>query len=278
MLYVVATPIGNLRDLSPHARDVLATADLIAAEDTRVTGQMLATLGIQTKLMSCREHNERAAAEKILAALRAGQAVALVSDAGTPGISDPGARVIAAARAAGLPVAPVAGPSAVAAALSVAGLADGPWLFYGFLPARTAARKTVLEGLKAQPCALVFYEAPHRILETLDDLAAVFGETREVFMAREITKRFEQFHRAAPAAMAAWTRADADRQRGEFVLVLDAPPPAGGGDALAEAERVLDILLAECPVSQAARLTARITGQKKSALYDLALAKGNPDA
>ena len=271
VLYVVATPIGNLRDISPRALDVLAACDLIAAEDTRTTQQLLNAWHISGKLLACHEHNEAAAAQRIVAALQAGQRVALVSDAGTPAISDPGARVVAAVRAAGCAVSPIPGASAAIAALSVAGLDAGDWLFHGFLPAKPGHRRRALEHLRDIPAALVFYEAPHRIVETLTDLASVLGAPRGCLLGREISKRFEQFHRASLGDMCDWIQADSDRQRGEFVLIVDAPVTAQN-DA-AEAIRVLDLLLEECSPSQAARLAARITGHKKSVLYDLALSK-----
>lgn len=271
ILYVVATPMGNLRDLSLRALDVLRAVDLIAAEDTRITQQLLNAWHISGKLMACHDHNEAAAAQRIVTALQAGQRVALVSDAGTPAISDPGARVVAAVRAAGLTASPIPGASAAIAALSVAGLDAGDWLFHGFLPAKPTHRKKALEALRDTPAALVFYEAPHRIVETLADLASVLGPMRGCLLGREITKRFEQFHRATLAAMLDWIQADTDRQRGEFVLIVDAPAPVEND--FAEAERILDLLLEECSPSQAARLAARISGQKKSALYDLAIQK-----
>ena len=268
-LYVVATPIGNLRDLSPHALDVLKSADWVAAEDTRTSQGLLAAHGIQSRMVALHEHNEAAGAARLVAELQAGRSVAYVSDAGTPGISDPGAKLVAAARAAGLPVSPVPGPSAVAAALSVAGL-EGAWLFAGFLPAKPAARRKALESLADLPYALVFYEAPHRIEACVADLAEVLGGERRVLFARELTKRFEQLHQCSLAEAGAWLAADENHRRGEFVLVLDPPPPAPADDN-PEARRVLEILLEELPVKQAAHLAARLTGARKNALYDLAL-------
>jgi 16S rRNA (cytidine1402-2'-O)-methyltransferase len=270
-LHIVATPIGNLRDLGLRALDVLKSADLIAAEDTRTTQGLLAAYGIhQAKLTALHEHNEQRAAARLLDALREGKSVAYVSDAGTPGISDPGARLVAAARAAGLPVTPIPGPSAVAAALSVAGI-DGPWLFVGFTPAKPAARRKALQALAALPCALVFYEAPHRVEETVADLLAVLGGERTILFGREITKRFEQFHACALAAAPAWLVADDNHRRGEFVLVVSAPPAHDNDADDGEARRVLGILLEELPLKQAAQLAARLTGARRNALYDLAL-------
>jgi 16S rRNA (cytidine1402-2'-O)-methyltransferase len=268
-LYIVATPIGNLRDITLRALDILKTADLVAAEDTRVTGGLLSAYGISARLFACHEHNERSAAAALVDKLRAGSSIALVSDAGTPGISDPGAVVVRAARAAGIPVEPIPGPSAVAVALSVAGLEDGHWLFHGFLSHKPGERRRELEGLAALPQALVFYESPHRILDTVADLAAVLGGDRRLFIARELTKRFESFHACALAEAVDWLAADDNRQRGEFVLVVSGRPPEADS-GMQEARRVLALLLEDLPASQAARLAARITGAKKNALYDLA--------
>jgi len=268
-LYIVATPIGNLRDITLRALDILKTADLVAAEDTRVTGGLLSAYGIAAKLFACHEHNERTAAAALVDKLRGGSSVALVSDAGTPGISDPGAVVVQAARAAGIPVEPIPGASAVAVALSAAGLEDGHWLFHGFLPHKSGDRRRELEALAALPQALVFYESPHRILDTVADLAAVLGGDRRLFIARELTKRFESFHACALAEAVEWLSADDNRQRGEFVLVVSGRPPETDL-GMQEAQRVLALLLEDLPASQAARLAARITGAKKNALYDLA--------
>ncbi len=270
-LHIVATPIGNLRDIGLRALDVLRSADLVAAEDTRTTQVLLAAHGIQARMVAVHEHNERGAAARLIEALRAGRSVAYVSDAGTPGISDPGARLVEAVRAAGLPVTPIPGPSAVAAALSVAGV-DGPWLFVGFLPGRTAARRKTLRGYAAWPCGLVLYEAPHRVRATVDDLLAELDSARTLLIARELSKRFEQLHQCVLADAPAWLAADENHRRGEFVLVVG-PPAAQADDAPddAEARRVLAILLEALPATQAARLAARLTGGRRNALYDLAL-------
>lgn len=268
-LAIVATPIGNLRDITLRALDVLRGADVIAAEDTRNSQHLLSAYGIQAKLVAVHEHNEAAAAGRIVEDLRAGKRVAYISDAGTPGLSDPGARLVQAVRAAGLPVMPVPGPSALAAALSVSGM-EGAFLFQGFLPPKATARRKVLEGLRDVETALVFYEAPHRIQETVADLAAVLGGGRTVLFAREITKRFEQLHACPLAEATAWLEADDNHRRGEFVLVVW-PPSQGEAEADGEGLRVLEILLAELPLKQAAHLAARITGGRKNELYDLAL-------
>lgn len=268
-LYIVATPIGNLRDLTLHALDVLRTVDLIAAEDTRNTQNLLSAYGIHARLTPLHEHNEEAAAARLVATLHEGKSVAYVSDAGTPGISDPGARLVAAARAAGVSIVPIPGASAVATALSVSGL-ESPWLFSGFLPAKTVGRRRALEDLRDLPYALVFYEAPHRIQETVADLCAVLGEGRRILFARELTKRFEQLHACPLAEASAWLEADDDHRRGEFVLIVD-PPAAREKDEEVEARRVLALLLEELPVKQAAHLAARLTGARKNALYQTAL-------
>lgn len=268
-LYVVATPIGNLADISARALEILRTADVVYAEDTRTTAHLLAHHGVQARLRSLHEHNERDAAASLIESLRAGRSVALVSDAGTPAISDPGAAAVAAVRAAGFGVVPVPGASALTAALSVAGV-TGPFAFAGFLPARPAARRTALQAWRTFPHALVLYEAPHRILECVDDLAAVLGASRDLFIARELTKLHEQTHACPLGAARAWLEADPNRQRGEFVLVVS-PPAAAVDDAQEEHERVLRALLAELPLSKAVQLAAILTGARRNALYDLAL-------
>ena len=268
-LYVVATPIGNLGDITLRALEVLKSVDRIAAEDTRVTGQLLAALGIRKPLLSVREHNERQGAEKLIGKIAAGEAVAYVTDAGTPAISDPGALLVQAVREAGFAVRPLPGANAAVAALSVAGFPPGPWLFYGFLPPKTKARQDALRDLERMSCVLVFYEAPHRVRETLADLAGVLGGERRICIARELTKQFEEIACMPLEAAAAWLDADAYREKGEFVLML-----AGAAQAAAdagEARRVLEVLLQELPVKQAAKLAAQISGEKKNLLYDMAL-------
>ena len=267
-LYVVPTPLGNLADLTERARTVLREVPWVAAEDTRHSQPLLRHLGAAARLIPAHEHNEREAAGRIIEKLAAGDAVALVSDAGTPAVSDPGARIVAAVRAAGFRVVPLPGPCAAVAALSASGLADPHFLFYGFLPAKAGQRRQALESLKALPYALVFYEAPHRVVEAVEDLAAVLGE-RTLVIARELTKLFESIHSGPLAEAAAWMRADPNRQKGEFVLVVSGAP-AGADDG--GGERVLKLLLADgLPVKQAARLAAAITGASKNALYERAL-------
>ena len=268
LLYVVATPIGNLGDITLRALEVLKQVDLIAAEDTRLTGNLLKHFGIASKLISVREHNEQAGALKIIAALRTGLSVALVTDAGTPAVSDPGARVVAAVRAAGWPVTPIPGANAAITALSASGLAAPHFLFYGFLPAKAGERRAALETLKSLPYALVFYEAPHRISDTVADLIMVLGEAREIVFARELTKTFEQFQVCPLGEAGAWLGSDPNHSRGEFVLIVSgATEVASTGTG----ERTLKILLKELPASQAAKLAAQISGEKKNTLYALAL-------
>lgn len=268
-LYVVPTPLGNLADLTRRAEETLRRVPWVAAEDTRHSAPLLKHLGSSARTLPAHQHNEYEAAARIIEKLRAGESVALISDAGTPGISDPGARVVAAVREAGCKVVPLPGACAATTALSAAGLLDEHFLFYGFLPAKGGQRRQVLESLRATQAALVFYEAPHRVLETVADMTEVFGE-RTLVIARELTKLFETVHSLPLAEALAWLKEDSNRQRGEFVLIVSgAPDEADSG----EGERVLKLLLAEgLPTKQAAKLASAITGSPKNALYDLALA------
>jgi 16S rRNA (cytidine1402-2'-O)-methyltransferase len=271
-LYVVATPIGNLGDITLRALDVLKSVDRVAAEDTRVSGQLLAHFDIRKPLVSIREHNEREAADKVSAWIAAGEAVAYVSDAGTPAISDPGARLVTAVRAAGMTVVPIPGVSAVTTALSAAGLESGQWLFHGFLPPKTGARRAQLQTLATLPCALVFYEAPHRIEETLADMAAVLDGSRAVTLARELTKKFESIVTLPLRDAPAWLAADPNHVRGEFVVIVH-PPAASAAMVDSEAMRVLDVLLGALPPTLAAKLASQITGRSKAELYKMTLAR-----
>ena len=237
-LYVVATPIGNLADISLRALQVLALADAVACEDTRNTAQLLTRYGLHRPLIAAHQHNEREVAEKLILRLQAGERIALVSDAGTPAVSDPGARIVDAVRAAGLQVVPVPGASAVIAALSAAGLVNDRFHFHGFLPAKARQRDTALAQLRTLAATLVFYEAPHRIVETVAALAAAFEPGRQVVFAREVTKLFEQIHRCALGDAPAWVAADPNRQRGEFVLLVEGAPEQEDG-AAAESDRRL---------------------------------------
>ena len=268
-LYVVATPIGNLGDISHRALEILGSVDAVAAEDTRVTRQLLARFGIAKRLIAVHEHNEKRVAKQVLALLAEGRSLALTCDAGTPAISDPGALLVAAARHAGFPVTPVPGPNAAIAALSASGLAAPHFLFYGFLPERTAARRRALGALAKLPFTLVFFEAPHRVAESIADLRAVLGGDRHVVLARELTKLFETVHDCTLAEAEAWLAADPHRRKGEFVLIVEC---ASAEPALENAgRRALEVLLAELPLKQAVSLAARIAGGGKNELYRLAL-------
>ena len=257
-LYVVATPIGNLDDISARALHILRSVALIAAEDTRHSAR--------------HEHNERDQGGRFLARLQAGEDVALISDAGTPLISDPGYHLVRQARAAGVAVVPVPGACALIAALSAAGLPSDRFIFEGFLPAKSAGRRARLEQVKEEPRTLIFYEAPHRILECLEDMQAVFGDARPALLAREITKTFETLKGLPLAELRAWVAADSNQQRGEcVVLVAGWDAPEGEAAVSAEALRVLDLLLLEMPLKRAAALAAEITGVRKNLLYQVAL-------
>ncbi len=273
ILYIVATPIGNLADASPRALETLAQADLVACEDTRTTRTLLARHGIAAQTLALHAHNERSATERLLEALREGQRVALVSDAGTPALSDPGALLVAAAHREGIRVVPIPGPSAALAAYSASGYVAERVLFAGFLPAARAARRKALAELDvAWP--VIFFEAPHRVLEAAQDLLERYGAAREIVVARELTKLYEEIARMPLAEARAWLLAEGHRQQGEFVLVIGPASPEAAGDAthsLAEGERVLGILLEELAPSDAARLAARISGAPRKALYDKAL-------
>jgi 16S rRNA (cytidine1402-2'-O)-methyltransferase len=270
-LLVVATPIGNLADASPRALEALRAADLIACEDTRTTRTLLARHGIGTRTLALHEHNERAAARRVLEWLKEGKTVALVSDAGTPALSDPGALLVAEAHRAGIRVSPVPGPSAAAAAFSACGFPGDRFLFAGFLPSSAPARRKALEALEAD-CPVIFYEAPHRVLETARDLLERFGGEREIVLARELTKKFEEVARMKLADAPGWLGADPQRLQGEFVLVL-APGPARK-PAEIDAERTLRALLEILPPSDAARVAAKITGLPRRMLYEKALKRG----
>lgn len=266
-LYIVATPIGHLDDLSPRARAVLAAVNGILAEDTRQSGVLLRHAGISTPMQALHEHNEAGRAEAVVARLRAGESLALISDAGTPLISDPGFRLVAAVRAAGFAVSPIPGPSALIAALSVAGLPTDRFAFEGFLPAKAGERATRLSALATETRTLVFYEAPHRVLETLAAMAEAFGPDRRAVLARELTKRFETVLDGTLAELAARVQADADQQRGEIVLVVAGADPEAADVRLAEGKRLYALLASELPPARAAKLAAHWCGVPKRALY-----------
>ncbi len=268
---MVATPLGNLGDLTARAADVLRAVPWVAAEDTRHSAPLLRHLGASARMLPAHQHNEEAAAQQVIEKLVAGESVALISDAGTPAVSDPGARLVGRVREAGYKVVPLPGPCAAVAALSASGITAAHWLFYGFLPTKAKQREEVLRELAPAPHAVVFYEAPHRILDTVAALATTLGITRRIVIARELTKLFESIHACPLGEALAWMEADPNRQRGEFVLIVDAPEPTDG--EAAEAERVLALLLEEgLPVKQAAKLAHAITGAAKNGLYERALA------
>lgn len=282
-LYVVATPIGNVADLSLRALHVLGLVDAVACEDTRNTGQLLTRVGLQRPLLAVHEHNEREAAERIVARLAAGERIAYVSDAGTPGISDPGARLVEAVRAAGRGVVPLPGPSAAVAALSVAGdmleHGEGRFTFVGFLPGKPKARDEAVAELAGLAHPWVIYEAPHRIGDTLAALAAALP-ARRLMIGRELTKLFEETPVLLAADAPAWLAAEATRGKGEFVIVVEGARRHAGGEAGeagdvpdARAVRMLELLLPELPAKRAAKLAAAITGAKTDALYQVALSK-----
>jgi 16S rRNA (cytidine1402-2'-O)-methyltransferase len=270
-LYVVATPLGNLGDVTLRALAVLGAVDVIAAEDTRVTRKLLQHHGIHGNLIAAHEHNERHAAERILCLLRRGESVALVTDAGTPGVSDPGAQIVATVRAGGFEVTPIPGASAAMAALSAAGRPADRFLFCGFLPPRPSARRKALDSLRPLPFLLIFYEAPHRVREALADLRDTLGGGRMVTIAREITKHFESFHTCTLAEAEPWIAADPNRVKGEFVLLVDGAELATDPDE-AHADHMLRVLLADLPLKQAVALAAAITGAGRNQLYARALA------
>ncbi len=260
-----------------RALDVLKSVDVVAAEDTRITARLLNHYGITTRMIALHEHNEKRMAPQLLEHLAAGRSVALVSDAGTPAISDPGAQVVAAALGQGYTVVPVPGANAAIAAISAAGLSAQHFLFYGFLPARGTERRRELSALVDLPYALVFYEAPHRVADSVADLRAAFGDARRVVIARELTKMFESIHSCALGEAGAWFEADANHRKGEFVLVIEGRPATAAGEDHAQAQRVLEVLLSELPLKQAVALATKITGGKRNELYDAALAlKGKP--
>ncbi|WP_196802246.1 16S rRNA (cytidine(1402)-2'-O)-methyltransferase [Thioalkalivibrio sp. AKL8] len=273
---MVATPIGNLGDMSPRAGEVLGRVQRIAAEDTRHSAGLLAHLGVHTPLVSLHEHNEAERIPSLLEALRAGESVALISDAGTPLVSDPGFRLVRAAREAGLDVRAVPGPSAPLAALAVAGLPSDRFCFEGFLPHAAGARQRRLEALLVQPVTTILFESSHRVRPAAANLAQL-APGREVFLARELTKQFEEHYRGPAGELPAWLDADSNRTRGEFVLILaPAPAPDTEGEAdmplSDEHERLLAALLHELPLKRAARLLSDATDLPRNRVYARALA------
>ena len=273
-LYVMATPIGNAGDISLRALHILSMADAIACEDTRITGALLSQYGIAKELMATHQHNERQMAEQVIKRLSNGEKIVLVSDAGTPAISDPGYLLVNAVRTMGFRVIPIPGASAAITALSVSGLPADHFYFAGFLPAKNIARESILKSLENIQATLVIYEAPHRIKETLASLNTVFGPDRQIVIAREITKLFEDIHSCRLSEAQSWLEADPNHARGEFVLLVE-EKKSDRDEGEAEASRVLSILLAECPISQAASLASKITGIRKNRLYEQALEMKN---
>lgn len=271
-LYIVATPIGNLEDLSPRAVAVLKAVSLVAAEDTRHSGRLLQAMSVDTPMMALHDHNERDRVVKVLDRLEAGSDVALISDAGTPLISDPGFILVRAARERGLRVSPVPGPCAIVAALCAAGLPTDRFAFEGFLPSRKGARAATLERLSDAVPTLVFYESPHRILDAVADIVATMGPGREVAIARELTKSFETFYAGTAADVLQTLQQDPHGSRGEFVIMIHGAQKEAAAAGMEEVDRLLKLLLMELPVKKAAKLVSEITGRAKNELYQRALA------
>lgn len=270
-LYVVATPIGNLADVSQRALDVLAAVDFIAAEDTRHSGRLLQQYQITTKMLALHDHNERDRAPDVVERLLQGKSAALISDAGTPLVSDPGFHLVRLAREQGIKVVPIPGASAMLAALSVAGLPSDRFVFEGFLPSKGTARKKRLEAMAVESRTLIFYEAPHRLQDTLTDMVDVFGADRYVVLARELTKTFETIKGDAVGNLLSWAKNDPDQQKGEMVLLVKGLDSEVDNTNEQEAQRILKILIKELPLSQASALAAKITGTRKKPLYQFGL-------
>lgn len=270
-LYVIATPIGNACDITLRALKALQLADAVACEDTRNTAQLMSQYGLKKRLIAVHQHNERERAEQVINHLRNGERMALVSDAGTPAISDPGARLVDAVIAAGLRVMPLPGACAITTALSASGLIDTSFHFIGFLPSKATQRNTTLQQLRSETNTLVFYEAPHRVAETIQSMLQQFGSERKIVIARELTKLFEEIHRCTLGETEQWLTDNPNRNKGEFVLIVEGAVP-DPETTHQDSERILQILLAECSVKQASSLASKITGQKKNQLYERALA------
>ena len=270
-LYIVATPIGNLADLSSRAVEVLTAVDRIAAEDTRHSGKLLQHYAIHTPMVAMHEHNERELAPRLVQDMLNGRSVALISDAGTPLISDPGFNLVRLARQAGVPVVPIPGPSALICALSASGLPTDRFVFEGFLPSKRSARRSRLEVLRDETRSLVFFESSHRIVDCLADCRDILGSQRQAVLARELTKQFETIHGDTLERLASWVINDASQQKGEIVVLVGGRPETESHEVTPEAQRVLLVLLEELPLKKAAKLAARITGINKRALYEWAL-------
>jgi 16S rRNA (cytidine1402-2'-O)-methyltransferase len=270
-LYVVATPIGNLNDISLRALEILAGVDVVAAEHVQNSRHLLSHHTIHTRLIALHQHNEAAIAQQICALLAQGKSAALISDAGTPAISDPGAVLVRQVREQGFPVIPVPGANAAICALSAAGIISPHFLFYGFLPAKAGQRQRELKTLAPLPYTLVFYEAPHRIRASLNDMVSVLGGERQLTIARELTKLFETIHQCRLGEAVAWLEADAHREKGEFVVLVSGAPATDSAGISDQTRNTLILLLAELPLKQAVKLAAGISGENKKALYQLAL-------
>lgn len=266
-LFIVATPIGNLQDITLRALDTLKQVDLIAAEDTRHSGKLLSHYGIKTKLIALHDYNESKCSHFICEQLKQGKNIALISDAGTPLISDPGYHLVNAVREQGYKVVPIPGACAAIAALSASGMPTDKFLFLGFLPAKSSQQIKHLEGLVGESCTMVFYESPHRLLQTIENMAQVFGQERQVVLGKELTKTFETIHATTLSQLSEWLVADTDRQRGEFVILVHGATKTIEIDA--EIMRILQILAKDLPSKQAATIASQITGVNKNQLYKL---------
>ena len=277
ILYIVATPIGHLDDMTVRAVEVLKTVDMIAAEDTRHSRYLLDHFGIDNRVVAYHEHNETDSANGLIQELLSGKSIALISDAGTPLISDPGYVIVSKAHAAGLRVVPIPGASALITALSASGLPSDRFYFEGFLPAKSGARSAVLESLKNISCTLIFYESPHRIMECLTDMQSVFGAEREAVLARELTKTYETIKKDSLSGLVTFLTTDTVQQKGEFVLLVSGKQVDKNAEITEEAKKILAILSSELPLTQAAKIAAKMTGLKKSILYDFMLSLSRSD-
>jgi len=269
-LYIVATPIGNLADMSQRAIEILQSVDVIAAEDTRHSGFLLQHFAIKTPSVSLHDHNEQQRSETLLARLQQGESVALISDAGTPLISDPGYKLVSLVREHGIPVVPIPGSCAVIAALSASGLPSDRFSFEGFLPSKQGARLQTLEKLAADTRTLIFYDSPRRLQSTLIDMVAIFGEQRRACLARELTKLHETINTKPLAELLDWVRNDANQQRGECVLLVEGAKQHQDASEV-EVNRVLGLLLKELPIKKAAAITSALLAISKNNAYDMAL-------
>ena len=269
-LYIVATPIGNLGDITLRAVETLNKVDLIAAEDTRHSQRLMSHLGVSTRLLSLHEHNEREKSQAIIDKVKEGQNVALISDAGTPLISDPGYFLVKLAQEQGVKVVPIPGVSAVVTAISVSGLPSDRFVFEGFLPAKSGNKQRVLDLFKFESRTVIFYESPHRIVDTLEVMLAVFGEARRLVLARELTKTFETIKGDSLGRLCEWVKSDANQQRGEFVLLLDGAVDVPE-ESVVDQDKMLALLIAELPIKKASKIVAEVTGANKKALYQRAL-------